>query len=151
MEITGNFDVDEFIYFELHKILNKELCNEIRTIDPNFIWNNPSDNLKTKIRCDRGAQQHFYNDIWYNMNDSDKNYALNYTYGAGNYGVCLNCKYYGFPCRNCCEYCLPMNQDFNYELFQANFDIREPDEEFCEYYDSDISDYEVYDYWSGRD
>ena len=99
----------------IQNLLKKELLKR----NTNELWKNPSEILLKIVSIDRGAYQHFYNDLWYQLNNYHKNMALHDIYGEDEH--CLNCEYYGLPCRNCC-YCFPSLNRF--ELFQANFNIR---------------------------
>lgn len=158
-DIYGHRDIDDVIYKELHKMNLKDVKKELLKINTNELWKSPSELLVKIVSVDRGAYQHFYNDLWYNLNNYNKNMALHDIYGQDHedHGYCLNCVHYGLPCRNCC-YCFPsLNRS---ELFQANFNIRNTDDEEYELFS--YEEYENFEdesidgpleirYWAGRD
>ena len=118
MEIYGIRDIDDLIYYELHKIYTKEICAKICNMKKTKLWENPSLILKSIVR-DKGCFQHNYNDIVYEMNIKEKEEYDMYLEDR-----CANCKYYGFPCRNCC-YIFPQPEDSGepntYEIFDCNW------------------------------
>tara|TARA_B100001564_G_scaffold284618_1_gene247367 strand:- start:423 stop:788 length:366 start_codon:yes stop_codon:yes gene_type:complete len=96
MDIYGIRDIDDLIYYELHKMNLKVVCENIRNMKKTKLWENPSTRLRSIVR-DKGCFEHNYNDIVYEMKKEEKE-----EYDIYLKEHCANCEYYGFPCRNCC-------------------------------------------------
>lgn len=168
VDICGIRDIDDLIYKELHKMYQKEINEWIKYNGNNKVWKAPSYNLSHAVNRDRGAFQHFYNDIWYNMSPLNQSALVQFTYSS----PCMNCQCYGFPCRNCSECFTNSQESVNIcEVFHSNFDIREGHdygldllqydiqymmdyleeeadyERMVEYYYNEVEE----GYWSGRD
>jgi len=95
------------IYVREH--LTRDLINSYE-----FIWNEPSDRLKSLISSDKGAIQHGAHELADMIDDQDM-----WAYHTCVRGKCENCTQYGFPCMNLANY--GFRNDKLTAVFQANF------------------------------